>query len=199
MRSLLIQSLITQFSKFPTVGPRSAGRFVFHLIHAPKSEVDELIETLQNLKKQVRTCSLCFYPHQEKEELCVICQDRSRDRTRLCIVEKEVDLESIEKIKSYKGTYFILGNIIPSLKKNFAENLRAKELIPRIKSANPPIGEIIIATNPTIDGEATAMYLEGLLRPLGIPMNRLGRGLPVGGELEYADEKTLISALENRR
>lgn len=199
MRSPLIQSLISQFSKFPTVGPRTAGRFVFHLIHTPKEEIDTLIAALQNLKEEVKICSLCFYPFQGQYKHCEICGNPARDQTQLCIVEKEVDLESIEKIKTYKGLYFILGGTVSPLKKDFTEKLRGKELAVRIASADPPIKEVIIATNPTIEGEVTARYLEELIRKSNISFSRLGRGLPVGGELEYADEETLLSAIENRR
>ena len=199
LRSPLIQSLIGQFSKFPTVGPRTAGRFVFHLIHAPKEEIGELITALGNLKEHIKICSLCFYPFQGEQHQCGICANASREKTKLCIVEKEVDLESLEKIKTYKGLYFILGNTVSPLKKDLTEKLRTKELVERITNTHPPITEIIVATNPTNEGEVTARYLEELIRPFNISFSRLGRGLPIGGELEYADEETLIQSLENRR
>jgi recombination protein RecR len=199
MRSPLIQSLIAQFSKFPTVGPRTAGRFVFHLIHSPKEEIDALIGALQNLKEQIKICSLCFYPFQGEQRQCGVCTNASRDQTKLCIVEKETDLESIEKIKTYKGLYFVLGGTVSLRRADLAEELRAKELAQRIKNANPQFTEVIVATNPTSEGEVTARYLEELIRSFNIPFSRLGRGLPIGGELEYADEETLLHALENRK
>ena len=198
MQSPLIQKLIAQFTKFPTVGPRTAARFVFHLIHQ-KNEVHALVETLEQLKNTVKICQRCFYPFEGEENFCSICANPGREKTRLCVVEKEADLESLEKIRAYRGLYFILGGTVSTLKKEDMEKLRIKELRERIENANPPVAEIILALNPTTDGEATTIYLEGILRPLGIKLSRLGRGLPIGGELEYADEGTLMSAMENRR
>jgi recombination protein RecR len=203
-----IQKLIDQFSKFPTVGPRTATRFVFYLMRLPKEETLQLTKSISELKEKVKLCKFCFNPFepsassdQESEAgLCEICSDRTRDRTLLCIVEKESDLVSIEKTKKYKGLYFILGGTISHLKKTDIEKLRIKELEERI--SNPQFKEIILALNPTTEGEATALYLERLLKknlPAGSKITRLGRGLPVGGELEYADEETLNSALEGRR
>lgn len=199
MRSPLIQSLIKQLSKFPTVGPRTAGRFVYHLIHAPKEEISEFIAVLSNLKEQVKICSFCFYPFEGEHNHCEICSTMNRDRTKLCIVEKEADLESLERIKIYKGLYFVLGGTVSPLRKDLTEKLRGKELALRIKNADPQFTEVIVATNPTSEGEVTARYLEELIRPFNISFSRLGRGLPIGGELEYADEETLLNALENRK
>lgn len=193
-----IQKLIDFFSKFPTVGPRTAARFVFYLMKIPKEEIDNFLNLITNLGKAVKICSFCFNPFEGEGELCKICQDPSRDRTLLCIIEKETDLIPIEKTKKYRGLYFILGGAISILKKNNIKKLRIKELEGRVKE-HPEIKEIIIATNPTTEGEATALYLERLLKPLNKKITRLGRGLPVGGELEYADEETLSSALESRR
>jgi len=218
-----IQKLIDLFSKFPTVGPRTAARFVFYLMKISKEETEGLINSISNLKKTVKICSFCFNPFEGEGELCKICADSSRDRTLLCVVEKETDLFTLEKTKKYKGLYFILGGTVSTFKKADVEKLRTKELEERVKnqppstakrgeagdeakSQRPEIKEIIIATNPTTEGEATALYLERLLKPLNLPAGRqvikttrLGRGLPVGGELEYADEETLSSALESRR
>ena len=193
-----IQKLIDLFSKFPTVGPRTAARFVFYLMKRPKEEVEELIKSISNLKSAVKICSFCFNPFEGEADLCSICSNPGRDRTLLCIIEKETDLTPIEKTKKYKGLYFILGGTVSTLKKAEVEKLRTKELAEKIKS-HPEIKEIIIATNPTTEGEATALYLERLLKPLNKKITRLGRGLPVGAELEYADEETLGSALEGRK
>jgi len=194
-----IQKLIDLFSKFPTVGPRTAARFVFYLMKISKEEgIEELINSISNLKKTVKICPSCFNPFEGEGELCKICADSSRDRTLLCVVEKETDLFTLEKTKKYKGLYFILGGTVSTLKKADVEKLRTKELKERIKSY-PEIKEVIIATNPTTEGEATALYLERLLKPLNKKITRLGRGLPVGAELEYADEETLGSALEGRK
>lgn len=202
-----IQKLIDLFSKFPTVGPRTAGRFVFYLMRIPKEEVEKLLKAISDLKSNVKYCSFCFNPFESKNEtnFCQICQDPTRERNLLCIVEKETDLVSIEKTKKYKGLYFILGGTVSTLKKEDIKKLRIGELEKRIKKPENygiPINqfkEIIIATNPTTEGEATALYLERLFKNLNTKITRLGRGLPVGGELEYTDEETLSSALEGRK
>lgn len=197
-----IQKLIDLFSKFPTVGPRTAARFVFYLLKASNEEVEELLKSIDDLKKSIKFCSFCFNPFDVSknpaEELCEICRDKTRDKTLLCVVEKESDLLSIEKIKKYKGLYFILGGTISAVKKAEIKKLRIEELEERIKS-QPEIKEIIIAINPTTEGEATALYLERFLKPFNKKFTRLGRGLPVGAELEYADEETLGSAFEGRK
>jgi len=220
-----IQNLIKKFSKFPTIGPRTAARFVFYLIKLSGEEINELIKLILELKEKVKLCEFCFNPFSpptnfaldaksikttesntklvggkplETNQLCQICSDPGRDKTLLCVVEKESDLQSLEKTKKYKGFYFILGGTVSALKKKDIEKLRIKELEARVKN-HPEIQEIIIAINPTPDGEATTLYLERLLKPFNKKITRLGRGLPVGGELEYADEETLSSALESRR
>ncbi|KPJ72981.1 hypothetical protein AMJ48_02770 [Parcubacteria bacterium DG_74_1] len=198
MYSPTIQKLIDLFSKFPTIGPRTAARFVFYLMHKPKEEIEELIISVSDLKKNIKICPLCLNPYEGEAELCSICSDSRRDRSLLCIVGNETDLTAIEKTKKYQGLYFILGGTVSRLKKADIEKLKIKELEKRIKSGQE-IKEIILALNPTAEGEATTLYLERLLRPLNKKITRLGRGLPLGGELEYADEETLSSALESRR
>lgn len=192
-----IQKLITLFSRFPTIGPRTAVRFVFYLLKLKGEEVNELTSSISKLKENIRLCNLCFLPFESEGELCQICQDKTRDESLLCIVEKEPDLESLEKTKKYKGLYFILGGTVSALKKEDIKELRSQEFMKRAK--DPEIREIIIATNPTTEGEATALYLERLLKPLNKKVTRLGRGLPVGAELEYADEETISSAIETRK
>lgn len=203
MYSPSIQKLIEIFSKFPTVGPRTATRFVFYLMTMKKEEVDETINAISKLKINVKICSFCFNPFEPapgalSEKLCPICSNPSRNKTLLCIVEKEIDLSAIEKIKKYQGLYFILGGTVASLKKEALERLRIKELVKRLKE-HPEIQEIIIATNPTAEGQTTALYVERVLKPINTKITRLGRGLPLGGELEYADEETLSFALEGRK
>jgi len=193
-----VKKLIDLFSQFPTVGPRTASRFVFYLLRKPKEEVDELLRAIHLLKEKVKICPLCFSSFEGESKFCLICSNPSRDRTLLCIVEKETDLLSIEKTKKYQGLYFILGGQVSRLKKADVEKLRTKELEERVKE-HPEIKEIIIALNSTTEGEGTTLYLERLLKPLNKKTTRLGRGLPVGGELEYADEETLSSALEGRK
>lgn len=207
-----IQKLIDSFSKFPTVGPRTATRFVFYLMKVSKEEIEELIKAITNLKKEVKICSFCFNPFDPSfakasggSDVCKICADKTRDKTLLCIVERETDLNSIEKTKKYKGLYFILGGTISNLRKEEIKKFPIKKLIARIRKPknfvmpDVKIKEIIIATNPTTEGESTTLYLERKLKPLGIKITRLGRGLPVGAELEYTDKETLGSALEGRK
>jgi recombination protein RecR len=192
-----IKKLIELLSKFPGVGPRTATRFAFYLVKKEKKEVEELAKTILDLKEKIKLCKLCFKPFENKGEICEICQDKTRDRSLLCLVEKETDLEAIEKTKKYKGLYFILGGPVSAIKKEELKKLRMDELEERVK--NREIKEIIIATNPTTEGEAIALYLERKLKNLGKKITRLGRGLPTGGELEYADEETLGAAFEGRK
>lgn len=208
MFSSSIQKLIDLFSKFPTVGPRTAARFVFYLLKKDKREIDELTQAILNLKAKVKVCVNCFNPFEhstssgQEAEFCAICSDNSRDKALLCVVATETDLQTIEKTKKYKGLYFVLGGNVDALKKADILKLRMRELEERIKD-NSELVEIILALNPTTEGEATALYLERSLKPLitarGKKITRLGRGLPRGGELEYADEETLSAALEGRR
>jgi recombination protein RecR len=198
MHSPTIQKLINLFSKFPTIGPRTASRFVFYLLGLTEREIKELTSAILKLKEKVYLCKLCYKSFEPSTssgqkaegELCEICQDPRRDKSLICLVEKETDLISIEKTRKYQGLYFILGG--EELKK-----IRTQEFLERVK--NPEIKEIIIALNPITEGESFALYLERTLKPLGKKTTRLGRGLPFGGELEYADEETLSSALEGRK
>ena len=189
MFSPTVAKLIKIFSKFPAVGPRTATRFVFYLMRLPKNDLNELLNSISEFRKTIKICRLCFNPFEGEAEICPICQNPNRDKSLLCLVENETDLSAIEKTKKYNGLYFILGQGI--------KNLRTKELLELIK--NPQIKEIILALNPTINGEAFILHLERLLKPLGKKITRLARGLPVGSELEYADDETLSSALENRK
>ena len=202
MYSSQIRKLIDLFSKFPTVGPRTAARFVFYLLSLSEEKVKELTSEISKLKEEVKLCDSCFKsfepPSSDRSSgLCEICRDPARKKELLCVVEKETDLIPIEKTKKYRGLYFILGGTISVLKKEELKKLKIKELLERVK--NPEVKEVIIALNPTAEGEATALYLERQLKPLAKKTTRLGRGLPVGAELEYADDETLSSALQSRR
>jgi len=198
-----IQKLIDQFSKFPAVGPKAAARFAFYLFNSPREEKDRLIKAISNLSRNVKQCSFCFKSFEGEESLCSICSNTNRDRTKLCLVEKEVDLNAIEKTKKYKGVYFILGGTISHLK-NRSKKIKIAELIDRIKDPipfhlfNASFEEIIIATNPTVEGETTARFIHERLDPLNVKITKLGKGLPVGGELEYADNETLEEAFKRR-
>lgn len=193
-----IQKLINLFSKFPTVGPRTASRFVFYLMNAKDEKINELLDSISELKKNVKICPSCFNAYESEGSLCQICSNNSRDKNLICVIANETDLMTIENTKKYKGLYFVLGGTISALRKTDIEKLRIKELESKIRD-DKEIKEIILAINPTPDGEATALYLERLLKPYNKKITRLGRGLPVGGELEYADEGTLENALENRK
>jgi len=204
-----IKKLTELFRNFPTIGARTAGRFVFYLINQPKESIDDLILALQELKNSVKLCSFCFNPFEAEGNFCPICSDSSRNKQILCVVEKEADLLSIENTKKYKGFYFILGGTV-TLKNSDGTNLRIKELQDRVKKST--LLEIIIALNPTPEGISTSVLVERALKelPLGhrstgelqsptLKITHLAKGLPVGGELEYADEETLESAFEGRK
>ena len=193
-----IQKLIDLFSEFPTVGPRTASRFVFYLMRLSKDEVQDLMIAISKLRDAVKICRSCFNPFEGEGELCPICSNPSRDKSLLCIVTTETDLTTIEKTKKYKGLYFILGGTVSTLKKSDLEKLRTKELADLIKTRSE-IKEIILAMNANSESEATSLYLERFLKPFNKKITRLGRGLPVGGELEYADEETLKAAFEGRK
>ncbi len=196
------QNLVRQFLKFPTVGPRTAARFASHLIHESKENTKKLTEAIEELKKEIKLCSFCFSPFDDSKEesLCEICRDEKRNKKLLCIVEKEIDLFSIEKTRKYKGLYFILGGTVSAFTKRDLKNLRTKELEKRIKNSQN-FQEVIIATNPTTEGEAAASLVESLIKKTSpqIKITKLGRGLPKGAELEYADEDTLNEAFQGRK
>lgn len=194
-----IQKLIDLFAKFPTVGPKTASRFVFYLIKIPKEKIEELTGAIKELRNKIKLCPLCFNSFEAEEELCPICSDGRRDKTLICIVEKEVDLEAIEKTKKFKGLYFVLGGTITGFEKEKEKmEERVGKLIERIEK-DPKIKEVILALNPTTEGQNTSLWLQRKLKSLEIKITQLGRGLPTGGELEYADEETLTSALESRK
>lgn len=206
-----IKKLVELFSKFPTVGPRTAGRFVFYLMKLPKEKIDELLNAISELKNKIKFCDFCFNPFEGESNLCTVCKNPLRNRQSLCVVEKETDLISIENTKKYNGLYFILGGTVTTMKKNNIDSLRIKELLDRVTTPNK-FTEIIIATNPTPEGKATSILIERALKDLttqvGISQStptltfkitHLAQGLPVGGELEYADEETLQSAFEGRK
>jgi recombination protein RecR len=191
----IIQDLIDELGRLPGVGPKSAQRIAFHIIQSDRVDVTRLAEVLKTVKERVKFCSICG--NISVEELCKICRDPRRDKTSICVVEESKDVLSIEKTREFKGTYHVLGGAISPIDGVGPENLRIKELMTRLSETT--IGEIIIATDPNLEGEATATYLTRLIKPLGIKVSRLASGLPVGGDLEYADEITLGRAFEGRR
>jgi recombination protein RecR len=191
----IIQDLIDELGRLPGVGPKSAQRIAFHIIQSDRVDVTRLVEVLKTVKERVKFCSTCG--NISEEELCKICRDPRRDKTSICVVEESKDVLAIEKTREFKGSYHVLGGAISPIDGVGPENLRIKELMTRL--AETTIGEVIIATDPNLEGEATATYLTRLVKPLGIKVSRLASGLPVGGDLEYADEITLGRAFEGRR
>lgn len=217
MYPFLIQRAINAFSKFPTVGRRSASRFAFYITKLSPSDYNELIKSITDLRNGIKHCNFCFNPYDassigsQDSNLCPICQSGNRDKSIVAVVEKENDLITIENTKRYKGLYFIIGGTVSRLRKEDLEKLRIGQLEERIKNPNqfipncPPIKEIIIATNPTVDGESTGLLLERKIKAVQMPngsqlpkITHLAKGLPVGAELEYADDETLFSAFEGR-
>jgi recombination protein RecR len=191
----IIQDLIDELGRLPGVGPKSAQRIAFHIIQSDRVDVTRLAEVLKTVKERVKFCAICG--NISEEELCKICRDPRRDKTSICVVEESKDVLAIEKTREFKGTYHVLGGAISPIDGVGPESLRIKELMTRL--AETTISEVIIATDPNLEGEATATYLTRLIKPLGVKVSRLASGLPVGGDLEYADEITLGRAFEGRR
>jgi recombination protein RecR len=191
-----VTRLIEEFHRLPGVGPKTAQRLTFYLLRAPKEQAQALAEALAQLKDRIVTCSICT--NIAEENPCAICRDESRDRTIVCVVEEPLDVLALERTREYHGLYHVLHGAISPVEGIGPEDLRIDALLDRIRR-DPSVKEIVLATNPNLEGEATAMYLERLIKPLGIKLTRLARGLPVGGDLEYADEVTLTRALEGRR
>lgn len=196
-----LDKLINIFRGFPAVGPRTARRFCYYLMKLPKDKTDELTNAIQELKNRIKLCEFCFNPFEGERNLCPICQNQTRNKNLLCIVEKEADLLSIENTKKYIGLYFVLGGTVATMRKEDINGLRIEELKKRIGQNN--FLEIIVALNPTPEGKATSVLVESAIKETGkfpVPkITHLAKGIPVGGELEYADEETLESALEGRK
>jgi recombination protein RecR len=191
----IIQDLIDELGRLPGVGPKSAQRIAFHILAAEPMDVLRLADALREVKEKVRFCSVCGNVAEQEE--CRICRDPRRDQTILCVVEESKDVVAIEKTREFKGRYHVLGGAISPIEGIGPDDLRIRELMVRLSDAG--IVEIILATDPNLEGEATATYLARLISPLGIAVSRLASGLPVGGDLEYADEVTLGRAFEGRR
>ena len=190
-----IQDLIDELSRLPGIGPKSAQRLAFHLVKAPPDEAKRLAETILQAKDRISFCRECG--NVAEGDLCRVCRDEGRDRTTLCVVEEPKDVATIEKAGVIKGRYHVLGGAISPLDGVGPEDLRVQELLDRVERDG--VTEVILATNPNLEGNATAMYVAAMLKPLGVTVTRLASGLPVGGDLEYADDVTLSQALEGRR
>lgn len=190
-----LQDLIDALGRLPGIGPKSAQRIAFYMLSRPKAEAELLAQALIDAKEKIRFCTKCGNIAQE--ELCSICRNPKRDQAVICVVEEAKDVGAIERTRSYRGLYHVLGGAIDPINGIGPEQLRLRELLTRLSGGS--VQEIIIATNPNIEGEATATYLTRTISPLGLKVTRLASGLPVGGDLEYADEVTLGRALEGRR
>lgn len=190
----VVQNLIEAFERLPGIGPKTAQRLTYHLLHAPKEEAEALARSALDLKEKTVICKTCF--NISETEPCEICSDTARERSIIAVVEDPLDVLALERT-GFKGLYHVLHGAISPLENIGPEELHIRELLPRLKGGE--VKEIILATNPTMEGEATAMYIDRLISPLGVKVTRIARGLPVGGDLEYADESTLSRALEGRK
>ncbi len=191
----VVQDLIDELGRLPGVGPKSAQRIAFHLLQAEEPDVRRLAETLLQVKARVTFCSVCF--NVSEDETCRICRDPRRDPTVLCVVEEYKDVVAVERTREFRGRYHVLGGAISPIDGIGPDQLKIRELLTRL--ADDTVTEVILATDPNLEGEATATYLTRLLRDLGLRITRLASGLPVGGDLEYADEVTLGRAFSGRR
>ncbi|MCL2471349.1 MAG: recombination mediator RecR [Propionibacteriaceae bacterium] len=190
-----IQDLIEELSRLPGIGPKGAQRIAFFLLDSDMEDVTALADAIIRAKQTVKFCRVCF--NATEEEVCRICRDTRRDQTKICVVEESKDIVAIERTREFKGLYHVLGGSISPIDNRGPADLRIRELVQRLEDG--AVTEIILATNPNTEGEVTATYLSRLLSPLGIQLSRLASGLPVGGDLEYADEITLGRAFEGRR
>ena len=190
-----IASLIEHFQKFPSVGPKSAQRMAFYLLRMPMSEVEKFAQSMIEAKQNTRTCEICF--NLSATSPCEICQSSQRDKSTICVVAETKDLIAIEKTNEYKGLYHVLQGLISPMDGIGADDIRIKELLNRLTDDN--VKEVILALSPSVEGEATSLYLNKLIKPFGIKISRIAFGLPVGADLEYADEITIAKAIEGRR
>ncbi len=190
-----LAQLIEFFQKFPGIGPKSAQRMAFHLLKMPLSEVQRFSQVLVEAKENIHYCSICF--NMSASNPCEICSDDRRDKSVICVVAETKDLIAIEKTREYKGLYHVLQGTLSPLDGIGVEDIRIKELLTRVTDTN--VNEVILALSPSVEGEATSMYITKLLKPFNIKISRIAFGLPIGSDLEYADEITLAKAIEGRR
>lgn len=194
MYSETVNKLINQFEKLPGIGHKTAVRLAFYILESDENVAKEFSETLVKAKKNVKFCSICY--NLTEKDPCDICSNSKRDESTICVVENVKDVIAMEKTHEYKGKYHVLHGSISPMNNISAGDIKIKELLERLKDDS--VKEVILATNPTVEGEATAMYISRLIKPLGIKVTRIAHGIPVGGDLEYTDEITLIKALEGR-
>ena len=191
----VVQELIDELGRLPGVGPKSAQRIAFYILEAEPEQINSLSSLLREVKERVKFCEICYNVTEEAK--CAICRDARRSQTTICVVEESKDVQAIERTREFRGLYHVLGGAISPIEGIGPDNLKIKELMSRL--SDPSITEVIIATDPNLEGEATATYLARMLSTLGITISRLASGLPVGGDLEYDDEVTLGRAFEGRR
>ena len=199
MRSIRpVQKVIDGFEALPGVGPKTAARLAYYLLNVPQDRLTRFAQSVENLKKDTKLCALCF--NVGEEEFCPVCQEEGRDKTQVCVVETSLDLLAFERADGYKGVYHVLGGSVNPLAGIGPNDLRIPQLMARVKTGE--IVELVIATNPNMEGEATAMYIVERIKELGlsegIKVSRIGRGLPTGADIEYADGQTLLRAFEGR-
>jgi len=192
-----IDDLATELSRLPGIGRKTALRLTYHLLRQSPDQTKRLAQALLTLSERVRTCVRCF--NLTEEELCSICRDPRRDATIICVVEQASDIGAIERAGEYRGLYHVLGGRLSPLDGVGPDDLTVRALVDRVDAAEEPVREVIIATNPSLEGEATALYVQGQLTPRRVIVSRIARGLPVGGDLEYADGVTIAQALTARR
>jgi recombination protein RecR len=190
-----LAELIAELERLPGVGPKSAQRLAYHLLRVPEADAERLAASIMNAKRKLRFCASC--QNISEAEVCDICRDPRRDVSLVCVVAEPRDIAAVERVNEYRGFYHVLHGLLSPMEGVGPEQLRIKDLLSRLESGQ--IQEVILATNPTVEGDATALYLARLLKPAGIKVTRLAHGMPVGGELDYADTATLLSALEYRR
>jgi len=192
-----IQNLITAFERLPGIGPKSASRLTFYLLRASPDVSQQLSEALRDLKTATSLCQVCFNITSAGHDVCEVCADPRRDASSICVVEEPLDVLVLEKTGAFSGQYHVLHGVLSPIEGIFPEDLKIKPLIERVQRGE--VREVILATNPSMEGDATALYLQKQLVPLGVRVTRLARGLPVGGDLEYADQNTLLRALAGRQ
>jgi recombination protein RecR len=192
-----IQDLINAFSRLPGIGPKTASRLTFYLLNSPEDLSQDLASALDNLKSKTTYCQTCFNITDAGQTQCEICTNEDRDQDVLCVVEEPLDVLAIERTQGFQGRYHVLQGVLSPIEGISPDDLKIRELISRVSEGD--IREVILATNPSMEGDATAMYLRQQLAPLGVQVTRLARGLPVGGDLEYADQHTLLKAIAGRQ
>ncbi|WP_298703386.1 recombination mediator RecR [uncultured Veillonella sp.] len=190
-----LEKLVESLRRLPGIGAKSARRLAYHLVELPAEEVDDLVETIKAAKEATKRCSICF--NLSAQDPCQFCANEQRDHSTICVVETSRDVMAIERSGDYKGVYHVLEGALSPIEGIGAEDIRIKELIARLRDET--VQEVILATDPDVEGEATALYIARLLQPTGIKVTRIARGVPVGGDIEYADELTLGGAVVNRR